>query len=121
MFSINAVKGVEFGSGFSSVEMRGSAHNDQINSDKSTKTNNSGGIQGGISNGMPIEFRVAFKPVATIAQQQETINVAGEESTVRGKGRHDACVVPRAVPIVESMAAIVLLDMLLRHQATRLV
>jgi chorismate synthase len=121
MFSINAVKGVEFGSGFSSVEMLGSAHNDQINSDKSTKTNHSGGIQGGISNGMPIEFRVAFKPVATIAQQQETINVAGEESTVRGKGRHDACVVPRAVPIVESMAAIVLLDMLLRHQATRLV
>ena len=121
MFSINAVKGVEFGSGFSSVEMRGSAHNDQINSDKSTKTNHSSGIQGGISNGMPIEFRVAFKPVATIAQQQETINVEGEESTVRGKGRHDACVVPRAVPIVESMAAIVLLDMLLRNQATRLV
>lgn len=120
MFSINAVKGVEFGSGFSSVEMRGSAHNDQINTDKSTKTNHSGGIQGGISNGMPIEFRVAFKPVATIAQLQETINVAGEESTVRGKGRHDACVVPRAVPIVESMAAIVLLDMLLRDQATRL-
>jgi chorismate synthase len=121
MFSINAVKGVEFGSGFSSVEMRGSAHNDQINSDKSTKTNHSGGIQGGISNGMPIEFRVAFKPVATIALSQDTINVEGEESTVRGKGRHDACVVPRAVPIVESMAAIVLLDMLLRHQATRLV
>jgi chorismate synthase len=120
MFSINAVKGVEFGSGFSSVEMRGSAHNDQINIDKSTKTNHSGGIQGGISNGMPIEFRVAFKPVATIAQSQETINVEGEESTVRGKGRHDACVVPRAVPIVESMTAIVLLDMLLRNQATRM-
>jgi chorismate synthase len=120
MLSINAVKGVEFGSGFSAVEMRGSAHNDLFNTDGSTKTNSSGGIQGGISNGMPIEFRVAFKPVATIAQEQETITVAGEESLVQGKGRHDACVVPRAVPIVESMAAIVLLDMLLRQQATRL-
>ncbi len=120
MLSINAVKGVEFGSGFSAVDMRGSAHNDIFNVDGSTRTNSSGGIQGGISNGMPILFRVAFKPVATIALEQETITVSGEESTVQGKGRHDACVVPRAVPIVESMAAIVLLDMLLRHQATRL-
>ncbi|MEN9399508.1 MAG: chorismate synthase [Bacteroidota bacterium] len=120
LLSINAVKGVEFGSGFSAIEMRGSAHNDLFNADGTTKTNSSGGIQGGISNGMPIEFRVAFKPVATIAQEQETITLTGEESTVQGKGRHDACVVPRAVPIVESMAAIVLLDMLLRQQATRL-
>jgi chorismate synthase len=120
MLSINAVKGVEFGSGFSAVDMRGSAHNDIFNVDGSTRTNSSGGIQGGISNGMPILFRVAFKPVATIALEQETITVSGEESTVQGKGRHDACVVPRAVPIVESMAAVVLLDMLLRQQATQL-
>jgi len=120
MLSINAVKGVEFGSGFSAIEIRGSAHNDIFNVNGSTRTNSSGGIQGGISNGMPIDFRVAFKPVATIAQEQETITVSGEESVVQGKGRHDACVVPRAVPIVESMAAVVLLDMLLRQQAAQL-
>lgn len=117
MFSINAVKGVEFGSGFSSVEMRGSEHNDLFNEDGTTQTNNSGGIQGGISNGMPIEFRVAFKPVATIIQAQDSINSKGEKVILEGKGRHDACVVPRAVPIVEAMAAIVILDYYLRNKS----
>jgi len=118
MFSINAVKGVEFGSGFSSAEMRGSDHNDLFNSDGSTSTNNSGGIQGGISNGMPIEFRIAFKPVATIIKSQESINSKGEKIALTGKGRHDPCVVPRAVPIVEAMAAIVILDFYLRQKST---
>lgn len=118
MLSINAVKGVEFGSGFASAEMRGSDHNDLFNSDGSTLTNNSGGIQGGISNGMPIEFRVAFKPVATILKPQETINSIGEKVELLGKGRHDACVVPRAVPIVEAMAAMVILDFYLRQKTT---
>lgn len=118
MFSINAVKGVEFGSGFSAVEMRGSDHNDLFNADSTTKTNHSGGIQGGISNGMPIEFRVAFKPVATLIKTQSTINSKGETIELEGKGRHDACVVPRAVPIVEAMAAIVILDFYLRNKAT---
>lgn len=117
MLSINAVKGVEFGSGFSSVEMRGSEHNDLFNPDGSTKTNYSGGIQGGISNGMPIEFRVAFKPVATLMQAQETIDSEGKLTELKGKGRHDACVVPRAVPIVEAMVAIVLMDLHLRQKA----
>lgn len=117
LFSINAVKGVEFGSGFASVEMRGSEHNDLFNEDGSTVTNNSGGIQGGISNGMPIEFRVAFKPVATIVKSQKTINSKGETVEMEGKGRHDACVVPRAVPIVEAMAALVILDFYLRNKA----
>lgn len=117
MFSINAVKGVEFGNGFSAVEMRGSEHNDLFNEDCSTKTNHSGGIQGGISNGMPIEFRVAFKPVATLIKTQTTLNSKGEIVELEGKGRHDACVVPRAVPIVEAMAAIVILDFYLRNNA----
>ena len=117
MLSINAVKGVEFGSGFGAVTMRGSEHNDIFLEGGHTRTNHSGGIQGGISNGMPITFRVAFKPVATLMANQETINVSGNETTISGKGRHDACVVPRAVPIVESMAAIVLLDFYLRQQA----
>lgn len=120
MFSINAVKGVEFGSGFQSIVMRGSKHNDLFNEDGSTVTNHSGGIQGGISNGMPIEFRVAFKPVATLIQEQQTINTKGEKVTLEGKGRHDACVLPRAVPIVEAMAAIVILDFYLRNKATTL-
>ena len=120
MFSINAVKGVEFGSGFSAVEMRGSDHNDLFNADSTTKTNHSGGIQGGISNGMPIEFRVAFKPVATLIKNQSTINSRGESLELEGKGRHDACVVPRAVPIVEAMAAIVILDFYLRNKAVTL-
>lgn len=119
MLSINAVKGVEFGSGFSSVTMRGSEHNDLFNEDGTTQTNNSGGIQGGISNGMPIEFRVAFKPVATLIKAQDSINSKGEKVILEGKGRHDACVVPRAVPIVEAMAALVILDFLLRQNAQR--
>ena len=104
------VKGFEYGSGFDGVKMRGSDHNDIINSDGSTKTNNSGGIQGGISNGMDIYFNVAFKPVATIMKDQESIDSKGKKTTVKGKGRHDPCVVPRAVPIVEAMAALVILD-----------
>ena len=93
--------------------MKGSEHNDLFNIDGSTKTNLSGGIQGGISNGMDIYFRVAFKPVATLIQKYETINRAGEIVEMQGKGRHDPCVVPRAVPIVEAMAALVLADYLL--------
>ena len=120
MFSINAVKGVEFGAGFDAVGMKGSEHNDIFNSDGSTQTNYSGGIQGGISNGMPINFRVAFKPVATIMKNQATINSFGEEVDITGKGRHDPCVVPRAVPIVEAMAAIVILDFYLRSKANQL-
>lgn len=120
MFSINAVKGVEFGSGFSSIQMKGSEHNDTFNVDGTTTSNNSGGIQGGISNGMPIDFRVAFKPVATIMMDQETINSENEKVVIKGKGRHDPCVVPRAVPIVESMAAIVILDHYLRAKSGRL-
>lgn len=117
MLSINAVKGVEFGSGFDSISMLGSEHNDLFNEDGTTKTNLSGGIQGGISNGMPIEFRVAFKPVATIMKSQESIDKSGNKVVAEGKGRHDPCVVPRAVPIVEAMAAIVLLDALLINNA----
>jgi len=120
MLSINAVKGFDIGSGFSSVRMTGSSHNDVFTSNGQTKTNHSGGIQGGISNGMPIEFRVAFKPVATIMQAQETINSEGKKVQIEGKGRHDACVLPRAVPIVESMAAMVILDFYLRQKATKL-
>lgn len=110
MLSINAVKGFEYGSGFCGAKMKGSEHNDLFNEDGSTKTNLSGGIQGGISNGMDIYFRVAFKPVATIMQSQETIDNKGEIAKMQGKGRHDPCVVPRAVPIVEAMAALVLAD-----------
>jgi len=91
--------------------MRGSEHNDAFNPDGSTRTNHSGGVQGGISNGMDIYFRVAFKPVATLLQSYDTIDKEGREVTVQGKGRHDPCVVPRAVPIVEAMAALVLADM----------
>jgi chorismate synthase len=110
MLSINAVKGFEYGSGFEGVRMRGSDHNDAFNPDGSTRTNYSGGIQGGISNGMDIYFNVAFKPVATLLQEYETINRDGEMVQLQGKGRHDPCVVPRAVPIVEAMAALVLAD-----------
>ena len=110
MLSINAVKGFEYGSGFCGVEMKGSEHNDEFNPDGSTKTNLSGGIQGGISNGEDIYFRVAFKPVATIMQKQDTIDTKGNVLEMQGKGRHDPCVVPRAVPIVEAMAALVLAD-----------
>ncbi len=110
MLSINAVKGFEFGSGFHGVTMKGSEHNDAFNTDGSTQTNFSGGIQGGISNGMDIYFRVAFKPVATVLQSYDTIDKSGNAVKTQGKGRHDPCVVPRAVPIVEAMAAMVLAD-----------
>lgn len=123
MLSINAVKGFEYGSGFEGVKMRGSEHNDAFFQEAGkvmTKTNHSGGIQGGISNGADIYFNVAFKPVATIMQDQESVNEAGESVTVSGKGRHDPCVVPRAVPIVEAMAALVLADYLLISRTNKL-
>ena len=120
MMSINAVKGFEFGSGFASAKMRGSAHNDRFNPDGSTETNFSGGVQGGISNGMDIYFRVAFKPVATLMRDQSSINSEGEAVTVKGKGRHDACVVPRAVPIVEAMAALTVADHFLLNRSSRI-
>lgn len=110
MLSINAVKGVEFGSGFEAIHMTGSNHNDLFINGFNTETNHSGGIQGGISNGMPITFRVAFKPVATLMKTQQTINAQGEAMTLEARGRHDVCVVPRAVPIVQAMAALVILD-----------
>ena len=116
MLSINAVKGFEYGSGFGGVGMKGSAHNDQFNTDGTTKTNHSGGIQGGISNGMDIYFRVAFKPVATVLQAYETIDRDGNKVATQGKGRHDPCVVPRAVPIVEAMAALVMADFTLLNR-----
>lgn len=117
MLSINAVKGFEYGSGFHGVTMKGSAHNDAYQTDGSTVTNHSGGVQGGISNGMDIYFRVAFKPVATLIQAYTTINKSGEVIETHGKGRHDPCVVPRAVPIVEAMAALVIADFSLIRKA----
>jgi len=120
MLSINAVKGFEYGSGFCGAKMKGSEHNDDFNEDGSTKTNLSGGIQGGISNGMDIYFRVAFKPVATIMQTQTTIDKDGNLVEMQGKGRHDPCVVPRAIPIVEAMAALVLADYYLLNKLTKL-
>ena len=120
MLSINAVKGFEYGSGFEGVKMKGSDHNDQFNSDGSTKTNYSGGIQGGISNGMDIYFNVAFKPVATVIQGYETIDKEGNKVQAQGKGRHDPCVVPRAVPIVEAMTAIVLADYSLLNRTIKI-
>lgn len=122
MLSINAVKGFEYGSGFAGVELRGSQHNDEFVNEGGkirTKTNHSGGVQGGISNGEDIYFKVAFKPVATIMQDQATVDKEGNEAVVSGKGRHDPCVVPRAVPIVEAMAALVLADFLLRNKASK--
>ena len=120
MLSINAVKGFEYGSGFEGTTMKGSAHNDLFNTDGTTQTNQSGGVQGGISNGMDIYFRVAFKPVATIMQNQETINSKGDTVAMQGKGRHDPCVVPRAVPIVEAMAALVLADFKLLKRTNKI-
>lgn len=117
MLSINAVKGFTIGSGFDGVAMRGSQHNDVFVAGGTTATNHSGGIQGGISNGMPIDFRVAFKPVATIMSEQPTIDRELNSTTLTGKGRHDPCVVPRAVPIVEAMAAMVILDFWMRNKA----
>ena len=120
MLSINAVKGFEYGSGFCGTAMKGSEHNDLFNEDGSTKTNLSGGIQGGISNGMDIYFRVAFKPVATIMQKQQTLDSKGNIVEMQGKGRHDPCVVPRAVPIVEAMAAMVIADYWLLNKLSKL-
>ena len=123
MLSINAVKGFEYGSGFSGSKMTGSVHNDEFiveNGNVSTKTNNSGGIQGGISNGEEIYFKVAFKPVATIMSKQNSIDKEKNNVELSVTGRHDPCVVPRAVPIVESMAAIVLADHLLRNRTSKL-
>jgi len=123
MLSINAVKGFEYGSGFEGSKMLGSQHNDvfEVNDGNiSTKTNFSGGIQGGISNGQPIYFKVAFKPVATILTKQKSVNKSNENVELKVNGRHDPCVVPRAVPIVEAMAALVLTDHLLRNRAVKL-
>ena len=120
MLSINAVKGFEFGSGFKGATMNGSEHNDLFYQDGTTKSNLSGGVQGGISNGMDIYFRVAFKPVATIMQKQQTINSKGEKVEMQGKGRHDPCVVPRAVPIVEAMAALTIADFWLANKLSKL-
>lgn len=120
MMSINATKGFEFGSGFEGTQMRGSKHNDPFvigDNGITTKSNYSGGIQGGISNGEDIYFKVAFKPVATLLQKQNTVDVNGKETVLDAKGRHDPCVLPRAVPIVEAMAAMTLLDMLLVSKA----
>ncbi|MDA7798871.1 chorismate synthase [Flavobacteriaceae bacterium] len=120
MLTLNAVKGFEFGSGFEGTKMKGSHHNDIFNENGSTKSNLSGGIQGGISNGMDIYFRVAFKPVATIMQEQQTINSKGDETAIMGKGRHDPCVVPRAVPIIEALTALVLADFWLLNKTRKI-
>ena len=123
MLSINAVHGFEYGSGFAGSEMKGSEHNDLFEKDGDTPktlTNFSGGIQGGISNGMEIGFKVAFKPVATIMHNQQTVDSEGNAAEIKGKGRHDPCVVPRAVVIVEAMAALVLADQYLRNKVSRL-
>lgn len=120
MFSINAVKGFEYGSGFDGSKMKGSEHNDLFNKDGSTKTNRSGGIQGGITNGEQIYFNVAFKPVATLLMPQKTIDQNFEEVELNPKGRHDPCVVPRAVPIVEAMAALVLADFYLINKTRKI-
>src|SRR6267154_740625 len=122
MLGINAVKGFEYGSGFEGVKQRGSQHNDEFYNDGErirTKTNHSGGVQGGISNGEDIYLNVAFKPVATIMQDQQSVDKEGNEVTVSGKGRHDPCVVPRAVPIVEAMAALVMVDFLLLSKLSK--
>lgn len=120
MLSINAVKGFEYGSGFCGARMQGSEHNDLFNEDGTTRTNLSGGIQGGISNGMDIYFRVAFKPVATLMQKQEALSSQGELVEMQGKGRHDPCVLPRAVPIVEALSAMVLLDFVLLNNSRKI-
>ncbi len=121
--SINAVKGIEFGSGFAGSSMRGSEHNDVFTMEGKevrTKTNNSGGVQGGISNGEDVFFTVAFKPTATISRSQDTVNTEGEEVKLEAKGRHDPCVLPRAVPIVEAMTWMVIADMWLRNKTSKL-
>jgi chorismate synthase len=123
MLSLPATKGFEIGSGFSATRMRGSQHNDPFEVRENrvrTSTNYSGGIQGGISNGEDIYFRVGFKPTATIAREQQTVTASHEETTLAARGRHDPCVSPRAVPMVEAMAALVLCDHALRQRATNL-
>ncbi|WP_019947627.1 chorismate synthase [Hymenobacter aerophilus] len=124
MLGINAVKGFEYGSGFAGTLLFGSEHNDEFYTDETgrvrTRTNHSGGVQGGISNGQDVYFRVAFKPVATILQPQSTINDQGAAVTLAGRGRHDPCVLPRAVPIVDAMTSLVLADLLLRARANRI-
>jgi chorismate synthase len=120
MLSLPATKGFEVGSGFSGTRLRGSEHNDAfriVNGRVRTTTNRSGGVQGGISNGEPIIFRVAFKPTATISRSQQTVTVEGEEGDLAARGRHDPCVLPRAVPMVEAMSLMVLCDHALRHRA----
>ena len=119
MLNINACKGFEYGSGFCGAKMTGKDHNDLFNEDFTTKTNLSGGIQGGISNGMDVYFRVAFKPVATILRPQDSVDRDGNSVIVEGKGRHDPCVLPRAVPVVENLAAFVLADLYLINKLRR--
>ena len=123
MLGINAVKGFEYGEGFSGVCARGSEQNDIFipngHGGITTRTNHSGGIQGGISNGADICFRVAFKPVATLLREQETVDIHGKETIVKARGRHDPCVLPRAVPIVEAMAAMTILDHYLLNKTVR--
>jgi chorismate synthase len=120
MMSLPATKGFEIGSGFAGTKLRGTEHNDAfiMEGDRvRTETNRSGGIQGGISNGEPIFFRIAFKPTATVFKAQKTVTRAGAETELKARGRHDACVLPRAVPMVDAMAALVLCDHVLRHRA----
>ncbi len=122
MLSINAVKGFDIGSGFAAAAMKGTEHNDLFENQNGTvviTSNHAGGTLGGISNGNPIEFRVVFKPVSTIAKEQSTVNANGDNTTIAATGRHDPCVVPRAVPIVEAMAAIVLMDLALQQRARK--
>lgn len=123
MLSINAAKGFEYGQGFGSMDQKGSEQNDLFFNDNghiSTHTNRSGGIQGGISNGQDIYFNVAFKPVATVLMEQQTVDIHGNDTILKARGRHDACVLPRAVPVVEAMAAMTLLDQYLLNKATHL-
>ena len=124
MLSINAVKGFEYGEGFAGVTQRGSEQNDIFTMGPdgvvTTKTNHSGGIQGGISNGQDIYFRVAFKPVATLLREQPTVDINGNETILKARGRHDPCVLPRAVPVVETMAAMVILDQFLLQKTTKM-
>ena len=120
MMNINAAKGFEYGSGFCGAKMTGQEHNDLFNDDFTTKTNLSGGIQGGISNGMDVYFRVAFKPIATILRPQESVDKNGNRVTLEGKGRHDPCVLPRVIPVVESLVAFVLADLFLINQIRKL-
>jgi len=120
VMSLPASKGFEIGSGFAGTDLRGSQHNDAFYMDAGrvrTRTNRSGGVQGGITNGETIFFRVAFKPTATIMREQHTVSVAHEDTTITGRGRHDPCVLPRAVPMVEAMTTLVLADHALRHLA----